>query len=103
MDDYKVRLPEYHGPLDLLLHLVKRNEVDVRDIPVALIADQFRQYLEVLQVIDVEAAGDFLVMASMLLETKSRIVLLRPEQHRVEEETGNDPRQELVHQLLEYK
>jgi segregation and condensation protein A len=103
MDDYKVRLPEFHGPLDLLLHLVKRNEVDVRDIPIALLADQFRQYLDILQVIDVEAAGDFLVMAAMLLEIKSRMVLARPEEVQTVDEPGEDPRRELVRQLLEYK
>jgi segregation and condensation protein A len=103
MDDYKVRLPDFHGPLDLLLHLVKRNEVDVRDIPIALIADQFRQYLDVLRVIDVEAAGDFLVMAAMLLEIKSRMVLARPEDQRSADEPADDPRRELVKQLLEYK
>src|SRR5437660_7253185 len=103
MDDYKVRLPEFHGPLDLLLHLVKRNEVDVRDIPVALIADQFRRYLDILQVIDVEAAGDFLVMAAMLLEIKSRMVLTRPEEEHPIDDTAEDPRRELVRQLLEYK
>lgn len=102
MDDYKIRLPDFHGPLDLLLHLVKRNEVEVRDLPIASIAEQFRQYLEVLQIIDVEAAGEFLVMASILLEIKSRLVLTRPEQPVVEE-TGDDPRRELVRQLLEYK
>jgi segregation and condensation protein A len=104
MDDYTVRLPDFHGPLDLLLHLVKRNEVDVRDIPVAQIADQFRQYLDVLQVIDVEAAGDFLVLAAMLLEIKSRMVLRRPEEEKPEAEPADDdPRRELVRQLLEYK
>lgn len=103
MDDYRVRLPEFHGPLDLLLHLVKRNELDVRDIPIALIADQFRQYLDVLKVIDVEAAGDFLVTAAMLLEIKSRMVLLRPEEAQTSPEPQHDPRHELVHQLLEYR
>lgn len=102
MEDYKIRLPDFHGPLDLLLHLVKRNEVEVRDLPIAAIAEQFRQYLDVLQVIDVEAAGDFLVMASILLEIKSRLVLTRPEEP-VTEETGDDPRRELVRQLMEYK
>ncbi len=102
MDEYKVRLPDFHGPLDLLLHLVKRNEVEVRDLPIALIAEQFRQYLDVLQVIDVEAAGDFLVMAAMLLEIKSRLVLTR-KQNQPGEEIGDDPRRELVQQLLEYK
>src|SRR5437016_4370824 len=63
MDEYRVRLPVFDGPLDLLLYLVKKNEVDVCDIPVAVIADQFRAYLSMLRTIDVELAGEFVVMA----------------------------------------
>lgn len=98
--DYQVRLDSFQGPLDLLLYLVKRNEVDICDIPIATIAAQFHSYLSVLQVIDVERAGDFLVMAATLMEIKSRLLLPRSE------ETGppeGDPRQELVRQLVEYK
>ena len=69
---YQVALDSFHGPLDLLLYLVKRNEVDVRDIPVARVAEQFLEHLHAIQVIDVEWAGDFLVMAATLMEIKSR-------------------------------
>jgi segregation and condensation protein A len=102
MEDYRVLLPEFHGPLDLLLHLVKRNEVDVLDIPMARIAEQFRTYVHVLQVIDVEWAGEFLVTLAMLMEIKSRMLLPRPEE--ITPETfEDDPRTELVTQLLEHK
>lgn len=97
--DYLVDLDVFRGPLDLLLFLVKRNEVDIRDIPIARVAEQFQEYLTVLKVIDVERAGEFLVMASTLLEIKSRMTLPRPE----EAGEDDDPRMELVRQLLEYK
>jgi len=101
-NDYLVDLETFRGPLDLLLYLVKREEVDVRDVPVARIADQFKAYLDVLALIDVERAGDFLVMAATLLELKSRMLLPRagPTDASTDEE---DPRRELVRQLLEYK
>jgi segregation and condensation protein A len=98
--DYRVELDAFRGPLDLLLYLVKREEVDVRDVPVARIAEQFKQYLDVIRSIDVERAGDFLVMAATLMEIKSKLLLPRPEEMAEEEE---DPRQELVQQLLQYK
>jgi segregation and condensation protein A len=98
--DYQVDLEVFRGPMDLLLYLVRRDEVDIRDIPIARIADQFKQYLEVLKLIDVEAAGEFLVMASTLMEIKSRMLLPRPESAPEEEA---DPRQELVRQLIEYQ
>jgi segregation and condensation protein A len=100
MRDYQVDLDIFHGPLDLLLYLVKRDELDLRDIAIARVAEQFREYLDVLQVIDIERAGDFLVMASTLAELKSKALLPRPEEQGAEEE---DPRQELVRQLIEYK
>src|SRR4051812_16462872 len=98
---YTVALETFHGPLDLLLYLVKRNEVDILDIPIAAVADQFVAYLQVMQTLDVELAGDFLVMAATLLEIKSRL-LLPPEAHAEEDEL-DDPRNELVKQLLEYR
>jgi segregation and condensation protein A len=99
--DYLVDLESFRGPLDLLLYLVKRNEVDICDIPVARIAEQFSIYLDALRTIDVEWAGDFLVMAATLVEIKSKMLLPRSEESASEEEA--DPRQELVRQLLEYK
>jgi segregation and condensation protein A len=98
---YTVALDAFHGPLDLLLFLVKRNEVDVLDIPIAAIADQFRDYLLVMQHLDVELAGDFVVMAATLMEIKSRMLL--PADAEAAEEEHDDPRRELVKQLLEYR
>jgi segregation and condensation protein A len=98
--DYLVDIDTFRGPLDLLLYLVKRDEVDVRDIPIARVAEQFKEYLGVLQLIDVERAGDFLVMAATLMEIKSRLLLPRPEESA---EPDDDPRQELVKQLVQYK
>jgi segregation and condensation protein A len=107
MTAYRVELDLFSGPLDLLLYLVRRNEVDILDLPVARIAAQFQEFLEVLQVIDLDVAGDFVVMASTLAEIKSRMVLPQPEE-QPEEPTerpidGEDPRSELIHRLLEYK
>jgi len=98
---YTVALDSFHGPLDLLLYLVKRSEVDVLDIPVATIADQFLDHVRVVRELDVEAAGEFLVMAATLVEIKSRM-LLPPEAQAADEEEA-DPRRELVKQLLEYR
>ena len=98
--EYQVQLETFRGPLDLLLFLVKRNEVDICDIPIAKVTEQFIDYLNVLQMIDVEGVGDFLVMAATLMEIKSRMLLPRPEELTDGDE---DPRLELVRQLLEYK
>lgn len=97
---FRINLDSYRGPLDLLLYLVRKHEVDIRDIPIAKITEQFLEYLTVLQELDVNYVGDFLDMASHLIELKSRMVL-----PRVEEEDGEvvDPRDELVERLLEYK
>lgn len=98
--EYQVDLETFRGPLDLLLYLVKRNEVDVCDIPIARIAEQFLEHLRVLELVDVERAGDFLVMAATLMEIKSRMMLPRSDEGAEQEA---DPRQELVRQLMEYK
>lgn len=98
--EYKVDLETYRGPLDLLLYLVKRNEVDIRDIPIALITEQYLAYLDVLKVIDVEQTAEFLVMAGTLIEIKSRSLLPRSED---DGDAEDDPRHSLVQQLLEYK
>jgi segregation and condensation protein A len=100
MTEYTVRLDIFRGPLDLLLYLVKSHEVDIRDIPIARVTAQFLEYLRVLEMIDVERVGEFLVMAATLMEIKSRMLLPRPEESSSEED---DPRRELVKQLLEYK
>jgi len=98
--DYQVDLATFRGPMDLLLYLVKRHEVDICDIPIAKVAEQFAEYLRVLEVIDVERAGDFLVMAATLMEIKSKFLLPRTADAAEEEE---DPRLELVRQLIQYK
>lgn len=98
--EYQVQLDVFRGPLDLLLYLVRHNEVDIQDIPIARVTEQFLSYLQVLQLIDVERAGEFLVMAATLMEIKSRALLPRnPDPETTEE----DPRLELVRQLMEYK
>jgi segregation and condensation protein A len=97
----QIALDSFHGPLDLLLYLVKRNEVDVRDIPVARIAEQFLEHVQAIQTIDVEWAGEFLVMAATLMEVKSRMLLPRAEEPAAA--AFEDPRRELVRQLIEYR
>ena len=98
--DYRVDLDNFRGPMDLLLWLVKHNEVDLHDIPIAVIADQFKAYLDALQFIDFEWAGEFIVMAATLMEIKSRLMLPREPEA---ETADDDPRLELVKQLIEYK
>jgi len=107
--NYRVRLDAFEGPLDLLLFLIRRAEVDVTDIPVATITDQYIAQLEQIERIDIELAGEFLVMAATLMEIKSRMIN-PPEEGAVPEDTGErpsadrtDPRAELVRQLLDYK
>jgi segregation and condensation protein A len=98
--DFRVDLEIFRGPLDLLLYLVRKHEVEIVDIPIAPITDQFLEYLAVLEQLDVNAVGDFLDMASTLVEIKSRMVL--PRGGEIEDEL-TDPRQQLVARLLEYK
>lgn len=104
--DYRVELDTYSGPLDLLLLLVQRHEIDLNDIPVAELTDQYLRHLELLKQIDVNVVGEFLVMAATLLEIKSAMLMPRPEPGEGETETPSeqlDPRYELVQQLLTYK
>jgi segregation and condensation protein A len=98
--NFCVNLDVFRGPLDLLLYLVRKHEVEIVDLPIAPITDQFLEYLAVLKQLDVNAVGDFLEMASTLIEIKSRMVLPRGGE---EEHELDDPRQELVARLLEYK
>ncbi len=97
---YKIQLENYYGPLDLLLHLIRENEIDIYNIPIATVAQQYIGFLEVMKKLDISLAGEFLVMASTLLEIKAKTLLPTPEE--VEEEEL-DPRLELVKRLLEYK
>lgn len=99
---YRVELDIFSGPLDLLLYLVERSELDICELPIAKITAQFAEFLEVLEWIDLDLVGDFIVMASTLVEIKSREVLPRPEETQDETE-DRDPRSELIQQLLEYK
>ncbi|MBI3192905.1 MAG: segregation/condensation protein A [Ignavibacteriae bacterium] len=96
---YKVKLHAFEGPLDLLLFFIKRDELDVYDIPIAKITKEFLEYLHLLQELDLEIAGDFIVMAAELMQIKVRMLLPRDENFEEEE----DPRAELVRRLLEYK
>ncbi len=98
--EFNVDLNIFRGPLDLLLYLVRKHEVEIVDIPISMITDQYLQYLEVLKHLDVGEVGEFLSMASLLIEIKSQQVLPRADE--IEEEI-DDPRQELVRRLLEYK
>jgi len=107
-DDYKVRLSSFEGPLDLLLFLVRRHEVDINDIPIHRLTEQYLEFLKQIDEVDVELAGEFLVMAATLVEIKSRA--LAPVRSRADdgegeapETTTNDPRAELVRQLIEYQ
>lgn len=102
MSEYRVALAAYSGPLDLLLFLIKRDEIDIYDIPIAEVTRQYIEYVEVLQQLDPESAGEFLVLAATLMEIKSRVLLPRPPE-AVSDEPLEDPRSELVRQLLEYK
>ena len=95
--DYEVKLEIFEGPLDLLLHLIHKNEVDIFDIPIAVITDQYLEYLDIMKAFNINIAGDFFFMASTLIHIKSRMLL--PESREDEEE---DPRMEITRPLLEY-
>lgn len=99
---YKIRVEKFEGPLDLLLHLIKKNEINIYDIPIAIIANQYLDYLSAMKSLNLGVAGEFLVMAATLLHIKSGM-LLPPDETADDEEDGPDPREELVRRLLEYK
>src|SRR6184192_2299134 len=102
--DYKVKLEVFEGPLDLLLYLIKKDEVDIYEVNLTSLATQFIQYIETMRLLDLEIAGEFLVMASTLMYIKSRELLPVEQQVQVEgEDDGQDPRWELIRQLVEYK
>jgi segregation and condensation protein A len=115
-EDYQVALESFHGPLDLLLYLIRRAEVDVEDIPIAAITDQYLDFLRRLDDIDIDMAGEFLVMAATLVEIKSRVLMPAEarggdgseggeggEGRAADQLTGADPRRELIQQLLAYQ
>jgi segregation and condensation protein A len=97
---YKVTLPTFHGPLDLLLHLIKKNEVEIYDIPIVTITEQYNAYLDTMAELDLDIAADYIYMAALLINIKSRMLLPRDEG---EGEPVEDPRKELVDRLLEYQ
>ncbi|HEG43302.1 MAG TPA: hypothetical protein ENH94_04550 [Phycisphaerales bacterium] len=103
MAPYRVNLDVFAGPLDLLLYLVRKDEVEIYDIPIASITKQYIEYIELLKMFDIDIAGDFLVMAASLMEIKSAMLLPRVEAEDEDDLTGSDPRSELIRQLLEYK
>lgn len=101
-----VRLPVFEGPLDLLLHLVRTHRLDIRDIPIARVTEQYLEYLALMEALDLDIAGEFLVMAATLMEIKSRLLLPRPVPPVDPDdgaEEGMDPRAELIARLLEYE
>jgi segregation and condensation protein A len=101
-DAYSVKLDAFEGPMDLLLYLIRKNELNIYDIPIALITEQYLSYIELMQEMNLDVAGEFLVMASTLIHLKSRMLLPRPDptQEDAEEE---DPREALVRRLLEHQ
>lgn len=99
---YQVRLEQFEGPLDLLLHLIKKNEINIYDIPIALITQQYLDYLNLMTSLNLAVAGDFLVMAATLVQIKSKM-LLPVDDAEPDDDDGPDPREELVRRLLEYK
>jgi segregation and condensation protein A len=98
---YTVRLEVFEGPLDLLLHLIHKNELDIFNIPIALITEQYLDYLKLMKVLNLDIAGEYLLLASTLLHIKSKMLLPTPSEEK--EEEGEDPRAELVRRLLEYQ
>ena len=99
--DYRVQLEIFEGPLDLLLYLIKQQEIDIYDIPISVITSQYLEYIEIMKELNLEIAGDFLVMAATLIQIKSRM-LLPPDEEAVAEEQ-EDPRLDLVQRLLDYQ
>src|SRR5438270_4219656 len=104
MAEYKVQFEVFEGPLDLLLYLIKKEEVDIYEVNLTKLATQFIEYIDTMRMLDLEIAGEFLVMAATLMYIKSRELLPVDQQVQVEgEEEGEDPRWELIRQLVEYK
>jgi segregation and condensation protein A len=98
--NYTFRLEGFEGPLDLLLHLIQKNELDIFNIPIALITEQYLEYLQLMKVLNLDVAGEYLLMASTLLHIKSKMLLPKSSEREEEEE---DPREELIRRLLEYQ
>lgn len=101
MEDIKIKIPAFEGPFDLLLHLIRENKIDIYDIPISLITSQYLEYIEIMKELNLEIAGDFLVMAATLIQIKSRMLL--PPDEETPSEEQEDPRRDLVQRLLEYQ
>ncbi|HEX3044515.1 MAG TPA: segregation/condensation protein A [Bacillota bacterium] len=101
--DYEVKLDVFQGPLDLLLHLIEKNEIDIYNIPIALITEEYLNYLHTLQLLNLEVVGDFLVMAATLMQIKAKMLLPQLQNSDSEAELEEDPRMELARKLIEYK
>jgi segregation and condensation protein A len=101
LDDYPVKLDTFEGPLDLLLFLIRKHEIDVQDIPIVLITEQYLDYLALMQELDLDIAGEFLLMAATLIHMKSKVLLPRPDP--TDEESEEDPREALMRRLLEHQ
>ncbi len=100
---YEVKIEAFTGPMDLLLHLIRKQKINIYDIPIALIARQYLEYLSLMKTLNLSLAGEFLVMAATLLYIKSRMLLPKEATTEPEDEEGYDPRGELVRQLIEYE
>ena len=101
-DSYKVRLDIFEGPLDLLLYLIKKDEIDIYDISIGRITKQYLEYIETFKLLNIDLASEFIVMAANLMYIKSRTLLPRSEQPPEEDAEEDDPRWELIRQLIEY-
>jgi len=99
---YEIKLDIFEGPLDLLLHLIHRNEVNITDIPISLITEQYLEAIELMKSLNLDVAGEYLVMAAYLTQIKSQLLLPRGDEGEPDEQ-GQDPRDELVAHLIEYK
>lgn len=100
---YNIKLDIFEGPLDLLLHLIKKNEVDIYDIPISTVTEQYLEYIDLMKDMNLDFAGEFLVMAATLVHIKSKMLLPVDQSPEGEEDEGPDPRQELVQKLIEYQ
>ena len=103
LEAYPIKLEHFEGPLDLLIHLIKTSEVNVYDIPIALITNQYLEYIELMQEMNLDIAGEFLVMAATLIHIKSRMLLPRPPTEAELDREEEDPREALVRRLIEHQ
>ncbi|MCA1562358.1 MAG: segregation/condensation protein A [Acidobacteria bacterium] len=101
LEAYPVRLANFEGPLDLLLHLIKTHELDIYDIPISLVTQQYLDYIDLMQELNLDVAGEFLIMAATLIHIKSRLLLPRPDP--TQEDPEEDPRETLMRRLLEHQ